>query len=233
MAGNVHGPGSGLPLWGLALAAALIPLLTIHLTYLVSAMEGHVPWCMPYLESCTSISRTGRHGTAYFIFKGTMLPAAILGMLFWWLNPHWLRQLGATPGRLGWITLLGVTACLALVLYTLVLGHVGDGFRLLRRTGVVLYFSLTYLAQLLLSQALSGAPGWRRRGQGLLTLCVVTLSVAMLTVVLQVVAYDFYQGIEDSFEWIIALLVNAHALWVAVLWRRSRFSASIQVDHDG
>lgn len=223
------GADSGLPLWWLALAAALLPMITIHLTYLVSALEGFVDWCLPYLQSCTSISRTGRHGTAYFIFKGVMLPAAVAGLLFWWLNPRWLRHLGADSERLGWLTLLGVVACLALVLYTLALGHAGDGFRLLRRTGVVLYFSLTFLAQLLLSGALCDVPGWQTQGRRLRSLCLLTLTVAMATVVLQAAAYDFYQSIEDGFEWCIALLLNLHALWVALLWRRSHFHAVLRV----
>lgn len=217
------------PLWWLALAAGLLPLIAIHLSYLVAALEGFVDWCLPYLQSCTSISRTGRHGTAYFIFKGVMLPAAVAGLLFWWLNPRWLRQLGARTERLGWLPLLGLVACLALVLYTLALGHAGDGFRLLRRTGVVLYFSLTYLAQVLLSDALCRVPEWQAQGRRLRTLCLLTLTVAMLTVVLQAVAYDFYQGIEDGFEWSLALLLNVHALWVALLWRRSHFRAVLQV----
>lgn len=226
MTGNDPGVRDGLPLWWLALVAALIPLVTIHLTYLVSALEGYVDWCMPYLESCTSISRTGRYGTAYFIFKGAMLPASVAGLLFWWLNTHWLRQLGGAQ-RLAWIGLLGLCAGLALGLYTLALGHIGDGFRLLRRGGVVLYFSLTYLAQLLLSANLCQLADWRVQGRRLLMLCVAILVIAMSTVVMQALAYRFYQRIEDSFEWVIALLVNLHALWVALLWRRSNFRAAL------
>jgi len=63
----------------------LVPIVAIHSTYLVSALQGHVPWCFPYFESCTSISATGRHGAAYFLFKGTMIPAAMLLMAFWFL----------------------------------------------------------------------------------------------------------------------------------------------------
>lgn len=84
-------------LWWLALEAGLMPLLTIHATFAIAAVEGHTSWCIPYWGSCSSISRTGRHGTAYFVFKGVMLPAALLGVLFWWLNRLWLLQLCA-PG---------------------------------------------------------------------------------------------------------------------------------------
>ena len=214
-------------LWWLALAAALIPLLSIHTTFAVAVFEGYISWCIPYWDSCTSISRTGRHGTAYFIFKGAMLPAALLGILFWWLNSLWLLQLGA-PGRGQiWIPWLGLVACIALAAYTLALGHEGEGFNLIRRIGVVLYFSLTYIAQLLISSALKDHPRWHQSGKRLLWLSEVTLAVGFLSVILTAAAPDLYSQIDNAFEWILALLINLHALWVALLWQQSSFRAKL------
>lgn len=217
------GKGSTVSLWWLALAAGLIPLLTIHTTFAVSVLEGYVSLCMPYWDSCTSISRTGRHGTSYFIFKGTMLPAAVLGVLFWWLNGRWLRQLGVHTRGVLWLPWLGLIACLALGVYTLALGHAGDGFHLMRRIGVVLYFSLTFICQLLISAGLRSHPLWRHTGSRLLNLCQLTLAVGILSVILNGVVPDFYSRKDDAFEWILALLINLHALWLAWLWRKSRF----------
>ncbi|PFG11648.1 MULTISPECIES: hypothetical protein [unclassified Marinobacter] len=215
------------PLWWLALAAALIPLLSIHATFAVAVFEGYISWCVPYWDSCTSISRTGRHGTAYFIFKGAMLPAALLGILFWWLNSLWLLQLGA-PGRGQlWIPWLGLVACVALAAYTLALDHEGEGFNLIRRIGVVLYFSLTYIAQLLISSALKDHPRWHQSGKRLLWLSEVTLAVGFLSVILTAAAPDLYSQIDNAFEWILALLINLHALWVALPWRQSSFRTKL------
>lgn len=216
-------------LWWMALAAALIPFVTIHTTYFVSAMQGHVDWCVPYWESCTSISRTGRHGASYFIFKGTMLPSALLGALFWWLNNRWLRQLGASGKGVVWLPWLGLVACIALASYTLALGHRGDEFQLIRRIGVVLYFALTFIAQLLLSASLQTVPHWSRQGDYLLRLCQVTLAVGIFSVLLDAVAHAFHERFEDAFEWVLALLVNTHALWIAILWRQSGFHAEPRV----
>ncbi|MBO6850711.1 MAG: hypothetical protein JJ867_09640 [Marinobacter sp.] len=217
------GKSSSVSLWWLALAAGLIPLLTIHATFAVSVLEGHVSLCMPYWDSCTSISRTGRYGTSYFIFKGTMLPAAVLGILFWWLNGRWLRQLGVHTRGVLWLPWLGLIACLALGVYTLALGHAGDGFHLMRRVGVVLYFSLTFICQLLISAGLRSHPLWRHTGSRLLNLCQLTLVVGILSVILNGVVPDFYSRKDYAFEWILALLINLHALWLAWLWRKSRF----------
>lgn len=218
---------NGIELWWLALAAGLLPLLTIHTTFAVSVLEDHIAWCLPYWESCTSISKTGRHGSAYFIFKGTMLPAALLGILFWWLNAAWLRQLGCQARGLAWLPWLGLVAGLALAAYTLALGHGGDTFNLIRRVGVVLYFSLTFINQLLLSAALRAHASWGKTGHRLLWLCQLSLLIGVFSVILDGVAPVFHERLEDAFEWVLALLLNLHALWVAVLWRRSDFVARL------
>ncbi|WP_166253519.1 hypothetical protein [Marinobacter salicampi] len=215
------------PLWWLALAASLVPLLTIHITFTVSVLEGQIGFCNPYWDSCTSISRTGRYGTSYFIFKGTMLPAALLGILFWWLNSRWLRQLGIHTRGVAWIPGLGLVASISLGAYTLALGHEGDGFNLIRRIGVVLYFSLTFICELLVTAGLRSHPHWERAGTRLLNLCQLALGVGILSVILNGVAPEFYSQKDDAFEWILAVLINAHALWLALLWRRSRFRARL------
>lgn len=218
---------NGIELWWLGLAAGLVPLLTIHTTFFVSVLEGHVAWCMPYWESCTSISKTGRHGSAYFIFKGTMLPAALLGILFWLLNAAWLRQMGCQGRGPAWLPWLGLVAGLALGAYTLALGHGGDAFNLIRRIGVVLYFSLTFINQLLLSAALRAHVTMGDTGQRLLWLCQVTLLIGIFSVLLDGVTPDLHERWEDAFEWMLALLINLHAVWVAMLWRSSGFVARL------
>ncbi len=218
---------NGIELWWLALAAGLLPLLTIHTTFAVSVLEGHVALCFPYGDNCTSISRTGRHGTAYFIFKGTMLPAALLGIMLWWLNAAWLRQLGCEGRGLAWLPWLGLVSGLALAAYTLALGHGGDTFNLIRRIGVVLYFALTFINQLLLSATLKAHVTWGATGQRLLWMCQFTLAVGMVSVLMEGLIPALHDQVENGFEWVLALLLNLHALWVALLWRRSGFVARL------
>jgi hypothetical protein len=216
-------------LWWLALATGLVPLLTIHATFAISVLEGYVELCVPYWDSCTSISRTGRYGTSYFIFKGTMLPAALLGILFWWLNSRWLRQLGVHSSGVAWIPWLGLVASVSLGAYTMALGHEGDGFNLIRRIGVVLYFSLTFICELLVSAGLRSHPLWKHIGMRLLNLCQITLGVGILSVILEGAVPAFHDTREDAFEWILAFLINAHALWLAFLWRKNRFRIRLWV----
>ncbi len=196
----------------------LLPILAIHTTYLVSATQGHVPWCFPYLESCTSISATGRHGAAYFVFKGTMIPSAMLLALYWYLAYQWLRSLGDTGVVPRTIFVLGALGGLFLIIYTVALGAAGDHFRLQRRIGIIFYFTFTYLSQLLMVWRMSKLQIYEETRKLLLGLCITTLAIGISTLLLDQIL-DNYDDYEDAFEWIIALLVHLYFLVTVVTWR--------------
>ncbi|MCG8393014.1 MAG: hypothetical protein MI745_08015 [Pseudomonadales bacterium] len=211
----------------LAWATALLPLVTMHVCYLLSASEQLIPWCLPWFEGCSSISRASRSGTAYFVFKGMMLPACVLMVLFWLGNRYWLHQQGVAPRVWWW---LGMGSAVLLALYTVVLGHIGETFHLLRRIGVTGFFGLTYLAQLGLSSSLRQGL-WPRWGQRLLMLCGFTLLVGIASVILGAIWPEWYDTMEDGFEWSLAVLINVHSLLVAWLWQRSGFAMRFSLRH--
>ncbi len=210
----------------LAWATALLPLVTMHVCYLLSASEQLVPWCLPWFEGCTSISRASRSGIAYFVFKAGMLPACVFMLLFWWSNRYWLRQLGVEPGVWWW---LGMLAALPLALYTVVLGHAGETPYMLRRIGVVGFFGLTFLAQLGLSASLRHS-AMSAAGRSLLRLCGFTLLVGIVSLILGVIWPEHYDTMDDGFEWALAVLINLHTLWVAWLWQRSGFAVNFSLN---
>ncbi len=82
-------------LTSIPLITALLAAIAIHFSYVVAAEAGHVPWCVPYVDSCSSISAAGRQGTERFIFRVMMMPAAVLMLLYWVLNRQWLKALGS------------------------------------------------------------------------------------------------------------------------------------------
>jgi hypothetical protein len=206
------------PRLSLPLAAALLfvlPTLAININYLIAASEGYVPWCNPYWDGCTSISATGRQGTAFFFFKATMLPLALLYLYYWY---HASRQLWNYGYKRNTIRNLGFFAVAALVLYTISLGALGDNFRLARRIGIIFYFTLTYLCQLLITYRLMvlklSEPSqiWQ---QGL---SLLILSAGVLTLFLDALLPN-YDDYEDAFEWSIALLMHVNFLLAAWGWK--------------
>ena len=199
----------------LALLLSTLPTLVINLNYLIAASDGAVPWCVPYWDSCTSISATGRQGLAFYFFKLTMLPLAVVYWVYWNSTYHALDAAGYLR-RTIWT--LGRIAVIALVAYVLALGLAGDALQLTRRIGIILFFTLTYLCQLLLvyRQIALGLKAPTQRWQ--LRLLLTVLLVGLLTLILDV-GMDNYDSIEDAFEWLIALLLHINFLLAALTWR--------------
>ena len=202
----------------LPLLIGVLPMLVFHLTHLLSARAGLVPWCNPYWDSCTSISATGRDGLAFWLFKLTMLPAAAL--LFWyWQHAwqqlrHWSPSISAKP----WLPWIGSIAAVFLALYTLALGFEGEGFRWQRRLGSVLFFSLTYLSQLLYTWQLGKLHPRLWTFPWHLALCLLTLAIGLLSLLLDW-RLENYRDYEDAFEWVLALLLQLFFVLSYWSWR--------------
>ena len=114
------------------------------------------------------------------------------------------------------------------MLYTLALGEVGDGFRLLRRIGVVLAFAFTFIAQVMFTRCVrelarrDGDARWHRFYGWMMRLLGLLLVVGVVSVVLDALLADGYDTMEDAFEWWMALLLNAYFVLVALLVQRAR-----------
>lgn len=209
----------------LAWAAAVIPFLAGNVAYLISASAELVPWCFPYLEGCTSVSRAARTGLANPIFRGIMLPYAAVLMLFWWLAAEWLRGFAPERRRLRRTMLaLGVIGALFLILYATFLGVEGQVYQWMRRYGVTIHFSFTVLAQFLLTHALARdvrLPGWLRRST--VGLCAAMLLLGIASIPLQNFVDERVLAL-NAVEWTYSLLMIGFFPLVGEAWRRSGFA---------
>lgn len=235
------------PLWPLPLACSALMLLASHGSWLLAVATGHLGWCIPYGPDCHSISATGRELPAKLLFKPLLIAGATLLTLHWVLVARWLRGLGMAgtrPVRVAW---LGVAGALCLIPYAAALGEGGESALVLRRLGAVLGFSLNFMAQLLLVDALLrpgispppdavvaevpaaagpavATPPWPR-ADGLLRLSW-WLVVAMLVLGLAsalLAPFAWHDRIDDGIEWWLALFLNLNLALIAPLWRRSGF----------
>jgi len=125
----------------LSLWVAVVPLVTINISYLVAVGTGHLPACIPYLSGCTSVSATGRVAPENLIFKAGMLLSAVAFALLWQRTATFLQTGGRRPSRgllsrLRFLRVFSLLAALSLILYGVTLGIQGDEFRLLRRIGI-------------------------------------------------------------------------------------------------
>lgn len=135
----------------IALTVTILPLLAVHVSYVMSITAELVPGCVPYIEGCTSISRAARRGDAIFVFRATMIACAVLLMWYWRLVQIWLAKIETITDKTHRIMFwLGCIGALFLISYANFLGTEGEMYRFMRRYGIIFFFSFTPLAQLLL-----------------------------------------------------------------------------------
>jgi len=209
----------------LALVVALLPFVAANLSYVLSAWQGFVEWCVPYWHGCTSISAAGRNGAAYFVFKALMIPAAVLGALYWLAKFRWLALLQSEAGHPSHpvpllCLLMGCVAAMGLVLYATVLGSIGDVYYMQRRIGVTLYFALTFFAQLLATGHIikRSLPVPRSALRAQLAVCCAMFALGLLHLLLEMRWHE-HATIDDIVEWNFALLTVLFYLTSFWMWR--------------
>ncbi len=229
----------------LALLTGLLPLLVVNIAYMMSAGGGHIPQCIPYLQGCTSISAAGRYGISFFFFKAGMIPEAVALAAFWFLCRRWLLLLGDADGLMTRaIVFTGCTSAAFLIVYTIFLGSDGDFYRLMRRYGVNIYFSFSYLAQLMLLSRLQrlqknadlNLPPYILTGK--LTILIAMLVIGLCSIPLSDIFTDDPRP-RNIVEWIFALLMVSYHFFTWRAWRCTDFHVTPgtgkdddrQVDH--
>ncbi|MDH5277299.1 MAG: hypothetical protein OEW88_12825 [Gammaproteobacteria bacterium] len=229
---------AGLRLSWVALATGLLPLVVVHTCYLISVQGGHIPGCVPYLSGCTSISAAGRYGTAYFVFKGGMIPAAVIMATYWVLCRQWLVSLGAGDSAAPRAMLaLGLISAAFLVLYTVYLGSKGDFYNLMRRYGVNVHLSFGVLAQILFTRELTRLPASARRTvprwiiRNKLVVVGSLLALGFLSIPVGNFMPDKDRA-ENVIEWLFAALMAGYYLLTACAWRATGFHAALRVTPD-
>lgn len=218
-----------LPLWPLALACGLLPLLATHVAWLLSMDAGYVPACNPYLEGCTSISRAARHGLGNHLFRLAVLPVAVAMMLHWWSCRRWLAERQADARTGGSLPTLGAVAGVSLAIYTAFLGTEGAIYEWLRRYGIYGYFGGTALAQLVFLRALRGLAIQRGIANAMTTLVAGMLVLGLGSVAVTAVVVDDTrrESLENIMEWLLGLAIVAWFVLHAELWRRERVAVAV------
>ena len=213
----------------LALFIVLLPLLASNGAFLLSANAGLVPWCLPYLDGCSTISQAGRSGDTIFYYRALVFPYAVLLMLFWSYSIKWLDSLYGYRTKAAHVTFwLGLAGSIGLLVYIDYLGTTGEMNELLRRTGAALYFVLIPLAQTVMLylhyQVLRKVPA-NTIDPGVLryqlTIVLLMLMIAVASVILVAMEKDSYE-IQNIVEWNFSLLINLYSAGMIFLWKDFR-----------
>ena len=215
----------------LAILLTLLPLLAANGAFLLSAYEGFIPWCIPYIDGCTTISRAARSGDSIFLFRAAMITYSVLLMLFWIYSKHWLNLLhGHSTKIANTILWLGLAGTISLIVYIDFLGTTGEVNRFMRRHGIMIYFTLTPLAQLLMLnqhyKILSKMPEFSKHLQALkyqLIVLVLMLIIAITSILLNVTG-NKTDITENIVEWNFSLLLTLYFAGMIFIWKDYRLT---------
>ena len=214
----------------LAIIITILPFLASNLVYLLSAYEGHVPWCNPYIDGCTTISQAARNGTSIYIYRATMITYSVLLIWFWIYAYQWLNQLhGRVTKNASIILLLGITGAIFLIVYIDFLGTTGEVNRFMRRYGIMIFFTFTPLAQLLLLRQHFKLLSCELAGRIkpiILQLQLTALSLMLAAGILSTIMDTMQKktsASENIAEWNFALLLNAYFIGMIFIWKKYRY----------
>ncbi|MFC2057628.1 hypothetical protein ACFLR6_01680 [Campylobacterota bacterium] len=210
----------------LAVIITILPLIISNVVYLLSAYQGFIPWCIPYIDGCTTISKAARSGDSIFIFRATMIAYGVLLIWFWIYVRQWLDQLYDHTTKMTRIILwLGVIGAIFFIVYIDFLGTTGEVNRFMRRYGILVYFICTPIAQiLLLRQHYNILPSLQEGVvkpkvlQYQLVLVVLMLVIGIVHGVSDVTHTKTYES-ENIVEWNLALLMQLYFLGIFFIWK--------------
>jgi hypothetical protein len=213
----------------LTIFIVILPLLASNGAFLLSAYQGFVPWCNPYVDGCTTISQAGRSGSTIFFYRALVFPYSVLLILFWVYSKEWLQLLhGRSTKAAQFILWLGVIGSIALLIYIDFLGTTGEFNRFMRRIGAMLYFTLIPLAQSLLLfqhyKLLSKKPDIPIKKKVLQYQLIIVLLMMIIAAasVFFVLTGSNTTDVENIVEWNFSLLVNLYFAGMILIWKDCR-----------
>ena len=159
-----------------------------------------------------------------------MIAYGLLLIWFWIYSQHWLNLLYGQTTKVSQIILwLGITGALSLIVYIDFLGTTGEVNRFMRRHGIMIFFTFTPLAQLLiLQQHYKILPSISKDTikPGLLHYQLIIL-LLMLIIAFISIALDINQTkthiSENIVEWNFSLLLNLYFLAMFFIWKDYRY----------
>jgi hypothetical protein len=214
----------------LVLIITILPLLITNGVYLLSAYEGFIPWCIPYIDGCTTISQAARSGNSIFIYRASMITYGVLLIVFWIYAQQWLNLLYGHTTKIARIILwLGIVGAIFLIIYIDFLGTTGEVNRFMRRYGIMIFFTFTPLAQILMLEQhyniLPSLPDDAIKPGVLkyqLFVLLLMLIIAIISTTLEATQNKTYES-ENIVEWNFSLLMNMYFLGMVFIWKDYRY----------
>lgn len=204
----------------LALAAALLPLVTFNATYWIASSLDHVQSCFTYIYGCTSVSSTGRQNPEFWLFKVGVLSLAIVLVLHWRRAAGFLLDGGIPKRRVRILLGLAYTSVIALTIYAVTLGLPDEQFGKLRRVGTHGFAFTSWFTQIVfvIFYRPLRVDGTRALFRWLVAATAALLAVGIASEVAKATGWP-RKTTNNIAAWNAFLMLTAYYLVLARIWR--------------
>ena len=212
-------------IWPIPFLLGVLAIIAGNLSFILSVNEGFVENCFPYFEGCASISKTGRQGLSFIIFKLMILPVMTLLSIYWFLSYNLIKKtIEVNKLALKIMMTSGVIGSIFGIIYASFLGSEGNIYQLLRRFGIYFFFLGTYLSQVLEVHLLFRSK--KNLNSVYLKIMKFLSYVIGLVIALSIPIYGLIEEddwLENVLEWNITLLIFIYFILVSLFWREKDY----------
>lgn len=188
--------------------------------YIFAGLEQYVPWCIPHFEGCTSVSKAGRYGTSFYLFKLLLIPATVLLFIFWIDLYRWQRFQRILSTRLTLLILVcGCVGAIFLIAHLTALGLECDICRTVRNYGTKGFFVFSITALWILYFHLRSTFSKELSTRCLFVICVLVTVEMLLSGTVQLFWEDT-RWIENGIAWRSTFYLSFAPFLVSKLWNR-------------
>ena len=206
----------------LSLIVFVLPLFTVVISYIVSVELNLVPFCIPNLDGCTSISRVGRYEPVKYFFKPFMYLFGVFLFLYWRENFLKLRLLINNNNQLLFTYIIGIISVLFLFLYIFFLGE-SNIYRFFRKIGIYIYIFFTVVAQILLAIQYIKLKNQEYlnykfiKFKLILSILLISFGIAFLPILAAKI--ESFPEIKNIISWNYFLLIQIYYLVTFLCWK--------------
>ena len=206
----------------LSLMIFVIPTLTVILSYLISLYLNLVPSCVPIIDGCTSISRTGRYFPVNIFFKTLMSISGITILLYWYKNYNFFNSLDKNKFIKISYT-FGLISIFFLFLYLVFLGE-NNYYKFFRKIGIFIYILFSIISELLLSIVyfINAKNEFFNTFfiKFKLSLSILMIVTGILLFPFMIIKIDNVANLRNVISWNFFLLIQINFLLTFFIWKK-------------
>ena len=201
----------------------LIPTITVIFSYIFSLYLNFVPSCLPMLEGCTSISRTGRYYPVNIFFKAMMFISGTLTLLYWYKNYIFFKNLNSSY-LINLACILGIISIIFLCLYLIFLGE-NNYYKFFRKIGIFIYLLFSIISEFLLSIIYKmnfTHPLFKKRYiYYKLILSIFLVSIGIIFFPFMIMKIENVSHLRNIISWNYFFLIQVNFLLTFMIWKKN------------